>query len=98
MGFDATTKYLIEAHPADWLALSGRTSTARVEVIEAEVSTVTASADRVLLVHDPHPWVLHLEPQASREIALTGRGLTYNVLLERKLGYLVWTVFVLLRP
>jgi predicted transposase YdaD len=98
MRFDITTKYLIEHHAADWVALSGRTHSGRVEVVEAELSTVTASADRVLLVHDPAPWVLHLEPQASRDPELPGRILLYNVLLERKFSLPVWTVLVLLRP
>ncbi len=95
--FDATTKYLIESHPADWLALSGRTSSGPVELLEAELSTVTAAADKVIRVLDPSPWLLHLEPQASREPDLAGRLHLYNALLERKFGLPVWTVLVLLR-
>jgi hypothetical protein len=39
--FDATTKYLVESNPRDWLALVGVQATV-VEVIVADLSTVTA--------------------------------------------------------
>ncbi len=50
--FDAATKYLVESMPADWLALAGVTGV-EVEVIDAELSTVTAAADKAILVTSP---------------------------------------------
>ncbi len=50
--YDASTKYLIETRLADWLPLCGRTTTAELEIINADLSTVTAAADRVLLVRE----------------------------------------------
>jgi hypothetical protein len=52
--FDAATKYLIELRPGDWLAYLGLPRAA-VEVIDADLATVTASADKVLRVREPQP-------------------------------------------
>jgi hypothetical protein len=56
--YDASTKYLVQTRLADWLPLSGRTTTRAIEVIDADLATVTAAADRVLRVHDDPPWLL----------------------------------------
>ena len=37
--YDASTKYLIETRLADWLPLCGRTTTAELEIINADLST-----------------------------------------------------------
>ena len=65
--YDASTKYLIETRLADWLPLCGRTTTAELEIINADLSTVTAAADRVLFVREDPPWLLHLELVSSRD-------------------------------
>ena len=95
--FDASTKYLVETRLADWLPLSGRNTTARVEVIDADLSTVTAAADRVLRVYDEPPWVLHLELQSSRDPDLLCKVHLYNALLERRHGPPIASLIVLLR-
>ena len=52
--YDASTKYLVQNRLADWLPLCGRTTSAELRVIDADLSTVTAAADRVLWVgEDP---------------------------------------------
>lgn len=48
--FDATLKQLIRHHPADWLGLIGVVPTEEPEWVDAELSTVSASADTVLRV------------------------------------------------
>ena len=95
--YDASTKYLIQTRLADWLPLSGRTTTAELQVIDADLATVTAAADRVLRVCEDPSWLLHLELQASRDPDLLPNLPAYNVLLERRHGTLVRTVVVLLR-
>ncbi len=82
---------------ADWLPLCGRTTTARVEVIDADLATVTAAADRVLRVDEHPPWLLHLELQASRDPDFLPNLPVYNGLLERQHRLLARTVVVLLR-
>lgn len=90
--YDASTKYLVENRLADWLPLCGRPTTARVEVIDADLATVTAAADRVLLVDDDPPWLLHLEILSSRDPAYPDKFPVYNVLLRDRRGVPVWTV------
>src|SRR5213078_2521322 len=68
--YDASTKYLVQVRPADWLALVGRSTRARVELLDTDLATVTAAADRILRVHDSPPWVFHLELQANRDADL----------------------------
>ena len=95
--YDASTKYLLQTRLADWLPLSGRTTTAELQVVDADLATVTAAADRVLRVCEDPPWLLHLELQASRDPDLLPNLPAYNILLERRHDALVRTVVVLLR-
>lgn len=96
--FDAATKYLIESRPSDWLALAGFPAGLPVQVIDADLATVTSEADRVLRVNADPPWLAHLELQASHDADLAGRMLHYNVLLQRRHHLPVWSLVVLLRP
>jgi hypothetical protein len=95
--YDASTKYLVETRLADWLALCGRSTTAPVEIIDADLATITAAADRVLRVHESPPWLMHLELQSSRDADLPFAMLVYNALLERRHRVLVRSLVVLLR-
>ncbi len=70
---------------------------AQVEIVDAELATVTAAADRVLRVDEDPPWLMHLELQSSRDTSLPVSLHAYNALLERQHGMLVRTVVVLLR-
>jgi predicted transposase YdaD len=95
--YDAGTKFLIENYLADWLALSERRSTNPTAMIDADLSTVTAAADKVLRVDDPTPWLLHLELQAGREDEFPSRLHWYNALLEYRHKLRVHSLVVLLR-
>jgi predicted transposase YdaD len=96
--FDATTKHLVEARPGDWLEYAGLHAGADVGVIDADLSTITSDADRVLRVNAPSPWLVHMELQASYDRELGERALQYNVLLRRRHSLPVWSVIMLLRP
>ena len=96
--YDATTKFLVEGFPADWLALAGLTPSGRVEVVDANLSTITAEADKVLRVAGPDPWLSHVEFQASHEGHLPRRLLRYNVLLDDRHDLPTRSLVVLLRP
>jgi hypothetical protein len=95
--FDASTKYLLETRLADWLPLSGRITTAPVEIVNSDLSTVTAAADRVLRVQEKPPWLLHVELQTGRDLGLPVSIHVYNALLERQHLMLVRSLVVLLR-
>jgi len=96
--FDTTPKDLVEAAPADWVASFGLSiDPAKIAVIDADVSVVTAEADKVIRVDDDQPWILHMEFQASHETDLARRLSRYNALLQRRHGCPVATVLYLLR-
>ena len=83
--FEATTKGHLKSAPADSVTLLGRpTSPDKVSVIDADSSSVTASADKVIRVADGDPWVLHLEFQVSAETGFPRRLLRYNALLQER--------------
>jgi predicted transposase YdaD len=97
MHFDATLKTLLEAGPADCPRLLGRPAT-DVQVIDADASTVTGAADKVLRVNGPDPYILHLEFQSSPDAAKPQKLNLYNAVLEDRTGLPVRTAFILLRP
>src|SRR5207247_64915 len=68
-----------------------------VEVIDADLSTVTAGADRILQVREVLPWLVHLELQASYDRELGERILQYNVLVGRRHRQPVQSIAILLR-
>ncbi|OWK45078.1 hypothetical protein [Fimbriiglobus ruber] len=97
--YDATSKELLESDPAGWVAyLTGSAPPGPVRVVDADVSTVTAEADKVIRVDGPDPWVLHLEFQTHAEDWFPPRLLRYNALLHYRHKLSVSTVVFLLRP
>ena len=95
--FDTATKQLIERYPESWLQLSGVAAGGEVQVIDADLATVIAEADKVLRVDAPEPLIVHLEMQSSYSAGLSGRLLKYNVLLQDRHEAPVRSVVVLLR-
>ena len=93
--YDSTTKFLLESRPADWLPYLGLPPH-EVEVIDADLSTVTQAADRMLRVQASVPWLIHLEFQAGHDAALPQRILLYNVLARDKFKLPVQSIVVLL--
>ena len=93
---DASVKHLVTEWLPDWLPLSGRPATGPVETIDADLSTITAYADKVLRVGGVPPWLLHLELQSYRDPEMAARLHYYNALLEYRHGAPVWSVVVLL--
>ncbi len=98
MPYDATTKALIEIAPADWLDLMGWRGRKRVELVDADLSTITKMADRVLRLPGRRPSLVHMEFQSSRDPHLVYRLLGYNALLIERHRLPVRSVVVLLRP
>ena len=92
--YDAALKDLIAAFPADWLDALGLPATGPVEVLSADLSTVTAAADILLGTGDA---VVHIDAQSGPDPDLANRLLLYNVLARRKAGLPVHSVAVLLR-
>jgi hypothetical protein len=64
--YDATLKVLLR-HVDDWLRQLGVEVRGTIEEIEAELSTVSADADKVFRINEIEAWLLHLEVQAGRD-------------------------------
>ncbi|WP_309694169.1 hypothetical protein [Armatimonas sp.] len=77
--FDASTKFLIELFPEDWLRFLQR-PVGPTELVDADLSTVTAAGDRILRVNTVPPYALHMEFQAGPDPELAERTWEYNVL------------------
>jgi len=96
--FDATPKGLVEIRPPDWPAFLGVVARA-VEVVNADVSTVTAATDKVLLVRaDEGDRIQHLDFQSGPDASVPRRTHGYSALLEERHELPVESVVLLLRP
>ena len=98
--FDATTKFLIDTAPADWLRLAGITleSGAVVEPLDADLSTISANADRLLRVSNiEKPCLYHIELQASNDARFDERVFWYNSLARYEFRLPVYSIAFLLR-
>src|SRR5260370_29324126 len=98
---DATLKALLDEFLPDYLApirdRFGWALTGRVRVVDADVSTVSASADKVCLVEGPPRSLLNLEPQTGPDAEFPERLLKYSVLLTDRHRLRVRTLLLLLR-
>lgn len=99
--FDVAMKHLLDACAADWVAWLaprvGLPATVGAEPLDADLSTVQPTADKVFRLSPPAAGLLHVEPQSSWDGGFHDRLLLYNVLLEARYGGPVHTVALLLR-
>jgi hypothetical protein len=94
--FDVSTKELVWDEPAAWLDRLGIGPPRPVEIIDSDITTLTASADKVLRVGGPEPFLVDLEPHSYHDTKLT-RTLWYRqVALDYRHNLPVLTVLVLL--
>ena len=94
---DVSAKELILDEPAAWADRFGIGPPGTVSVIDSEITTLTASADKVLKVDAPAPYLLDLEPHSYHDKDLA-RTLWYRqVALDYKHNLPVLTVLILLR-
>jgi hypothetical protein len=95
--YDAALKAMLEVAPADWPHLAGFPAE-RAEVIDADVSTVTAATDKVIRLRSPAAGIMHFDFQAGPDASLPRRVHGYNALLEDRHELPVHSVVLLLRP
>ena len=93
--YDVTTKDLVELRPSDWLLYLGLPPVA-VEVVEAELSTVSLAADKVLRLLEEEPSLLHIEFQSGHDASVVERTLHYSVVLHVRHKLPIRSVIVLL--
>jgi hypothetical protein len=93
---DVTTKELIWEGPAEWLERFTIGPLGPVTVIESDITTMTASADKVLKVEGPDPYLLVLEPHSYHDLTLIRRLWYRQVALDYRHDLPVLTVLLLL--
>lgn len=94
--FDASPKALLQYGPADWPPFVG-VQARSVDIVDADVSTVTAAADKVLLLHAADgKRIQHFDFQSGPDATLPRRTHRYNALLEDRHDLPVESIVVLL--
>ena len=96
--YDATGKHMVQTRPSDWIALGGLPPGTSLAIVDADLSVVSAAADKLIRVDGPNPYCAHFEFQAGPDPTLDRRVMVYNVLAEDRLDMPVWSVVFLLRP
>ena len=66
-------------------------------MVDADLSTITSEADKILRVEEPSPWIVHVEFQSSYNQELPLRLQRYNILAHYRHKLPVQSVVVLLR-
>ena len=94
--FDATVKELLERHPRAWLEFLLGLKLRGVRVVDADLSTVTSEADKVIRVGGRKPWMVHVELVSSGGSKLARRIQRYNILVRCRHQLPVQSVIVLL--
>jgi len=96
--FDVTMKDILEVEAGSWPALLGPWPCTSASLVDADASTVTAAADKVLRVEGTAgPWLLDLEPEARHAADAPERMHLYATVLHHRHGLLVRSVLLLLR-
>ena len=96
--FDARLKNLVQMRPEDLAHALRLHEPQPVQVLNVDLSTITAATDVALGFGEPLVCIYDVNFQASYDGGLAGRLLLYNVLLHHRFGVPVHTVVVLLRP
>jgi hypothetical protein len=96
--FDASTKFLVEMRPEDWIDFLNL-PLGRTQLVDADVSTITAAGDKIVQVEtlSGEKYGVHFEFQAGRDPDFVTRLWKYNVLYTDRLDITVQSVAFLLR-
>jgi hypothetical protein len=94
---DVTAKELIWEGAPEWLDRFTTGPIGKVTIIDSNITTMTAEADKVLKVDGPNPYLLVLEPHSYHDLTLLRRLWYRQVALDYRHNLPVLTVLVLLR-
>lgn len=95
--FDAATKFLVEAAPEEWVRFLGLPP-GETRIVDTDISTVSAAADRALFVEAGVPYGIQIEFQGNGAPTFETRLLQYRTALRLRWGVPFTSVAVLLRP
>lgn len=96
--YDSVFKDLLERDPGGWVRLALGPVEGEPALVDADISTVSGAADKVVLLTGAEPFVVHFEAFASWDPSLHARAMSYNALHHRRQMLPVYTVLVVLRP
>jgi hypothetical protein len=98
--FDATLREMFALDPAAWLEFLNIpvADPSQVQVIDSNISTITAEADKVVSLGGAEPLIVRTEFLSGRDVAAPERAYWYNDLLSHRQQAPVWSALVLLRP
>ena len=68
--FDVSAKELVWDDPAAWLERLAIGPAGPVEVIDSDITALTAAADKVIRVGGPEPYLVNFELQSSHQMDL----------------------------
>jgi predicted transposase YdaD len=94
--FDVAAKELVWDDPAAWLEWLGIAPVGPVEVIDSDITALTASADKVIRVSGPEPYLVNIELQSYHDTTLVRTLWFRQVALDYRHDLPVLTVLVLL--
>ncbi len=94
--FDVSAKELVWDDPAAWLARFGIGSPGPVEVIDSDITALTAAADKVLKIGGSGPYLVNIELHSYHETNLQRTLWFRQVALDYRHDLPVLTVLVLL--
>jgi predicted transposase YdaD len=96
--FDVSTKELVWDDPVAWLQRLGIDPRGPVEVIDSDITTLTAAADKVIRVGGlVEPFLVNIELQSSHDAQLMRTLWFRQVAIDHRHDLPVLTVLVLLR-
>ena len=95
--FDVSAKELVWGDPEGWLARFGRVPAGTVEVIDSDITALTAAADKFLRLGGPAPYLVNIELQSGHDANLARILWFRQAALDYRHGLPMHTVLVLLR-
>jgi len=95
--YDVSTKELVWDGPVAWLERFGIGPPGPVDVIDSDITTLTAAADKVVKVGGPEPYLVNIEFQTYHDTGVTRTLWFRQVALDYRHKLPVLTVLVLLR-
>src|SRR5438067_1189105 len=95
--FDVSTKELVWDDPVAWLRRLGIDPSGPVEVIDSDVTALTAAADKVIRVGGLEPFLVNIELQSGHDAQLMRTLWFRQVAIDHRHDLPVLTILVLLR-
>ena len=95
--FDISTKELIWDDPATWLERLGIGPPGPIDVIDSDITALTAAADKVIRIGGPKSYLVNVELQSSHQTDLAETIWFRQAALFHRHRLPVLTVLVLLR-